>query len=68
MAAETTIKLFPVSDGADPTSPPPTAPSTSERERPRTPGVTLSDAERRQFIESINRQIAEIEERQRNGA
>jgi hypothetical protein len=54
-----------VSDGAEPTSPPPTDPSTSERERPRPSSITLSDADRQRFIESIDQQIADIEDRQR---
>ena len=56
-----------MSDGADPTSPPPTDPASSERERHRPSSITLSEAERRRFIESIDRQMAEIEERQSNG-
>jgi hypothetical protein len=51
-----------VSDGADPTSPPLTSP-LDERQGRKLSSITLSEEERSRLIDSIDRQLAELEGR-----
>jgi hypothetical protein len=55
-----------VSDGADPTSPQLAGSPELERERPKLSSITLTEKERTRIVESIDRQIAEIDSR-KNG-